>query len=910
MSRSTTESRRLRSVSILVPLMLACAVELPLGANSAFAQDRTAAWLEARGLDELLATHLETALEAARGDQSARERIAGRLARTYARMLRAEDDEGRRATIVERSERMIGIVPHEDAGELRVALVRNRYIRASRILEDDRIGVAEAEEVAKALGELKEIAREIGAVRDRAEDDARQASRARGRRAEDRIERALDLAANAGLIEGWSRYYLGRASGDRAEFEKAQLALGSVLQGDSPIPELDEVSIDLQAADGFANAMLANAMVTASLASPEVAERWFARLEMSVTHESIRGAVPGWWLASLIDAREFRAATALFAELTARARTNGDQVLPLAWIRIAAVGSLRRLQSDPAALPLAEAALAEFAGRGELAEVRTLAADFGLDALGDRGFVFGYVRGVDRHRTAIEAREAGDLDAAVTGFSDSVQLLRRALKESDATLFPEALGAASMLIGWNLLELDRPAEAADAFEEAAGRMSGDRRADAFWGAIVALDRIVSEGGAAAVEASTRRDALAERFLDSFPADDRAPSLVVRRIAEREEPDSEDLQVLLGVPDSHPTWEIARRRAVQALYREFRSASEDSRAESGRRMLQVADELLQRDRSDEGLFTDVRGLDGMLLRQAAEVASDERVRDGARAERYLEQLESALQRGALAEVPDLPNEIQYRRLGVALGDEDFEYAGRLLAQLPVAPETPEAGRWVRLGALRVHQSADRLIRSGPVSIDVARASAEAGARYLELAGLADDEQSVEQVPNQEGFEPALDVDRFAALDRDRMLPIAARVAAARAAVFAAGGDRADGEEALAWYRAVLDRRPLDGGVLEAVGRLGEALGENDVALDAWRRLARAAPDGEERWWRGKVGQIRVQATLDPETARMVFDQLKTLYPDLGPDPWNQELRDLDIRIEVALRESSPASGDVP
>ncbi len=100
------------------------------------------------------------------------------------------------------------------------------------------------------------------------------------------------------------------------------------------------------------------------------------------------------------------------------------------------------------------------------------------------------------------------------------------------------------------------------------------------------------------------------------------------------------------------------------------------------------------------------------------------------------------------------------------------------------------------------------------------------------------------------------------------------------------------------------------MLEAVGRLGEALGENDVALDAWRRLARAAPDGEERWWRGKVGQIRVQATLDPETARMVFDQLKTLYPDLGPDPWNQELRDLDIRIEVALRESSPASGDVP
>ncbi len=872
----------------------------------AAAQDRTAAWLESRGLDELLARHLEVALEEARGDQSERGRIAGRLARTYARMLRAEADEARRAAIVARSMRMIDIVPEEDAGELRVALVRNRYVRASQVLEDDRIGVAEPAAVEEALGELREIARELSAVRDRAEQDARQAARGRGRRVEDRIERHLELAANAGLIEGWSRYYLGRASGERAELERAQLALGSVLRGDSPIPSADEVSVDLQAADGFANAILANAMVTAALVSPDAAATWFERLSRSVTHESVRRAAPGWRLAALIDAGDYAGARSRFSSLVETARSEGDHVLPLPWIRIAAVGGLRGLRDDPTALSLAEAALAELAGRGALAEVLSLASDFGLDALGDRGFVFGYVRGVARHRAATEARDAGDAGGARTGFTESVQFLRAALTESDAGSFPEAVGAATMLIGWNLLELDRPDEAADAFEDAAGRMGGQRRADALWGAIVSLDKVVSAGGDAAAEVAARRDALVERFLDAYPADDRSPSLVVRRIAERADPDDADLDVLLGVPESHSTWETARRRAVQSLYRTFRNATGEARADAGRRMLQVADELLERDRRDQGIFTDVRGLDGMLLRQAAEVASDEDVHESARAERYIEQLESALERGALAEVPDLPNEIQYRRLGIALGDGDFEYAGRQLGQMPIAPETPDADRWVRLGALRIHRAADALMRAGAVSIDVARAGADAGARYLDMAARTPVEG--ESSTGGDGVDVAeAGKDRFAVLDRDRMLPIAASVAAARAAVFSAGGDRTDGEEALAWYRAILERRPLDGSILEAVGRLGEALDESEVALDAWRRLVRAAPDGDERWWTAKVGQIRVLVSQDPRSAREVFDQLEALHPDLGPEPWNATLRDLDIRIDVAMGSTVDADG---
>ena len=48
-------------------------------------------------------------------------------------------------------------------------------------------------------------------------------------------------------------------------------------------------------------------------------------------------------------------------------------------------------------------------------------------------------------------------------------------------------------------------------------------------------------------------------------------------------------------------------------------------------LDIADELLDRDREGDGLFTDLRGLDGMLLRQAAEVSTDERVHEASRGE---------------------------------------------------------------------------------------------------------------------------------------------------------------------------------------------------------------------------------------------------------------------------------------
>lgn len=848
-------------------------------------QDRTARWLSDRGMDELLALHLEEQLVESTGDADARRRVASRLAEVYAGILRAEEDAERRDALVTQSRRLLDIVPSDEAASLRIALARNRYLNASRTLEDDRIELSTPEDVAEAVAELDGLAEELATIRRSISRQVESLSRSRSRRVERRLEELVQWQAMSALLEGWSRYYVGRARGDRTRLEQAQLAFGVVLEGDNPVPAPSEVSVDLQAVEGFARAVLGMGMTSAILETPSITKQWFERLQYPVTDPGTRRLAPGWRLAALIDAADWPAVLASLADLEDRASREGDELLPTSWLRLAAVGGLRKANEGGGARDVAATALAALAGRGELAQVQDLATRFGTTSFGGDGFIFRYVRGVEAYRVALEARDAGDDVAARAAFAEAVEELRAAADEPEADRFAAARAGCLALVGWSLLELGEPAEAADAFEFAAERSNGDRRADALWGAIVALDRIVESGGPDADDARARRDSLSTRFVDAFPADDRAPSLLVRQIVVQENPGEDDLEVLLGVPPSHPTWELARRRATQALYRQFRGARTGERGAPGRRMLEVVDELLDRPDRDAGIFTDLRGLDGVLLRQGAEVASDIDVHDTERAARYLAQIELASERGGFDDLPDILNEVEYRRIGLALGGGDFEEAANRMLAMPVTDDTPEADRWTRLAAQRVHRAAALRMRDGRVGVDVARAAVESGRRYLELLSVAEDGTTPE--------------DRFAILDRDRMLPIAASIASALDALQQATGDPVDGREALEWYRAILDRRPNDGSVLEAAGELASRLDEPEFALECWRTLVRGAPDGSDLWWKARTRQVAALLQVDPVRAAEVLEQVRALHPELGPEPWREALRALDVEISVTL-----------
>ncbi|MAC19096.1 MAG: hypothetical protein CMJ23_05335 [Phycisphaerae bacterium] len=896
MSRSKNESqnhRMRRSGGMLWLMALVFLVFPNVATDEAWGQDRTSDWLEARGLDELLARHLENQLAAAAGDASSRGRLAARLAEIYAELLRVESDEARRLEFVERSRDLLKVVSGEDAASLRIALARNRYLNASRVVENGRIELASDEELAGAIRDLTRLSEELEKVRRDLKSRITALSRSKARRAEQRLDITLRWDATAALLEGWSRYYVGRSKGSTKELERAQLAFGSVLQGDDPIPDPRDVSVDLQVMEGFSRAILGMGLTTSALVSSQAGDLWLRRLEYPETDAATRAALPGWRLAAELDAGDYRRALDRLERLSARAGREGDEVLPVVWLRLAAVGGLRGMEEgDQTARVLAGTAMAELAGRGELAQVRDLADRFGTEALGREGFAFRYVRGIEAYRVATEARQADDAKTAAESFEQAVVELRAAIEEPDAAAFAAARAGCEALIGWSLLELGRAEEAADAFESAAGSSTGDRRADALWGAIVALDRIVESGGDDASDAASRRDDLSSRFVDAFPADDRAPSLLVRRIAVEENPGEDDLEVLLGVPSTHPTWELARRRAAQALYRIYRGARTGERSTPGARMLAVADELLGRTRGNGIFMLDLRGVDGMLLRQAAEVSTDPEVHDTVRAARYLAQIETAAERGGFEALPDILNEVAYRRVGLALGGGDFEEAGKRMLAMPTVKDTPEAERWSRLAAQRVHRAAVDRMRSGRIEVDIARAAVDGGERYLELQMSSPEGESESDGGVQ---------DPFAVLDRDRMLPFAASVAAARDALFRAAGDPEDAIEALAWYRAILERRPLDGSVLEATGDLSMVTGDDDLALDCWRRLVRGAVSGSETWWKARARQIAVLLKIDPVRAGEVLAQVRALYPDLGIEPWKTELRNLDVKIDIAIKE---------
>ncbi len=870
-------------------IVLLGALMLSIGSRTAVGQDRAANWLEDRGMFELLQLHLEEARTDAAGDPALRDRLATRLAGVYASLIERENDDEQRAVLVSRARRLLADNTIEDAEALRLALLRTRYRSASSIIEKGRVDLAEEDAIRAAERELETLARDLEILAGDLESVIRRSDRGldratgiRVRQLDAEIEASRKMQLASALLEGWSLYYAGRALDDDDRFGRAQLAFGRVLQGDEPIPGPEDISLDRQEFEYFASAVLGMAMTSAELVSHRGATPWFDRLKSLRTHPVILAAVPGWRLASAIDAEEFDAAEDQLRSMISLAR-EGDEadVLPTGWLRLAAVGGLRGSQdvaqaSSGAAGRLAELALATLAARSELAQVVDLAERYGLDAVGRDGFAFRYVRGVGHYRQAVEARTAGKLTDAATEFASAASELGAAVNESDAARFPEARAACLSLAGWSLLELGRPGDAADAFEAAAERTGGPRRADAMWGAIVALDQLVVDGGSEATDAQVRRDGLIERFLDGFPADDRAPSLVVRRITGRDDPSGGDLNVLLAVPKGHPTWEIARRRGAQAIYQQFREATVGGRAELGASFLDVADELLGRERDADAMFVDLRGADGVLLRQAAEVASHEEVGDRDRGAAYFARIELAMERGGFEQVPDLPNELEYRRLGMAIATDDFEDAMIRLDRLPVEADTPEAARWSRLGAQRLHRAAFQRMRNDEASLPMVRAAVLAGERFIGL--VAGPETSIDE-----------------ALEDDSLLPVAASVAAARQAIFNVDGDEENGRRALELYKSILAKRPRDGSVLEAGGDLGTRLNDEEFALECWRRLGSAAASGSDLWWKARCGLIDVLAETDPDRAREVLEQIRALHPELGPPTFRARLLELDIRL---------------
>ncbi len=852
---------RQSSVLVIALFALACT-------QAAYGDD-VAAYLERHGLQQLLAVHLEQLLE----DQSpaARDDLVLRLAGLYAQLLESTDDPALRVALEERSRKLLSAAPPNTAQELRLALLRGSYRSAERIAEDHRLRQSDAEQVERAKATLAELIPKLRELRGQLDDRSRLAERRLTRSVggtavilSEKAERYHRLLAQCTFLNAWALYYQSWLNERPDNARAAELLFATLLETDSSRPQPEDISVDLRSIEAIARSILGMALCKSLTASSATALRWVELLEDERTHELLHEQSPAWKVAIHLEHGEYRAARTVLEAVQA------NQVLPLPWVRLAAVHALEAEPNDEHAAALARWAVAQLAAGGELEQVLDLAQRYGADALGTSGFAMRYVRGVQHYQHARDVhgndRPSADEELASL-YERAVRELEAAVAEPDAHGYPKAAAGCRWLIAWCRYFQSSFLAARAAFERAAETLSPKDGPEALWMAVVCLDKVVQAGNGEALARELAQ--LIDRFLTHYPSNPHAPRLIVKRAQAAEQITPATVNELLAVPENSEAFSDARKQAALALYKLFRRSSSEQRASYGREYLLVALGLLTSDRPD----LPTAGQDERQSRRSPFIARCRRVLEVALSE---EVQRPAAARTALAALDALRDaaesyrdEIDYRRVQERLYEGDARSAAA---------------------------TGDRLWAGNPGSV-WSRAAQRALFKYAHrrLAADESDDQALDLVVHTgqrilSEFEGSVE-----ALGRPSVLAYYLAVADALTQQWQRRGQADSAQRALALYEAVLAVRPRDAAVLRAAAGLAERLGQTDRALACWRLLVAGSEAGTEPWYEAKFHLISLLAEVDPVRARLVMDQYKQLNPEYGPQPWAARLLALDRRI---------------
>ncbi|MHC4414546.1 MAG: tetratricopeptide repeat protein [Planctomycetota bacterium] len=854
---------------VLQVLALAASL-LPQAARA----DAVAAYLERQGLRELLAVHLEDRLEGLTGQE--REDLVLRLVGIYAELLETADDPVSRTNLEERSRRLLASAPPSSGVELRLALMRGSYRAAEKIAESHRLRLSDDESVSRAKETLSEVIPKLRQLCDRIEDRVsvaeRRLMRTGGREAAvlvERAESAQRLYSQCMFINAWALYYQSWLHERPDNARVAEELFAQLLAPDSTRLQPEEVSVDLRSVEAVARSILGMALCKSLTSSSATALRWIELLGHDEAHPAVRAQVPAWTIAIHLEHGEYRAAQTILTELS-----DGGRAPPLAWVRLAAVHALEAEGRNQAAGELARRAVTMLAARGELEQVLDVAKRYGVHALGDAGFAFRYVKGVQHYHGARE-RHGSDSPSAdkrlLDLYQQAVDEFEQALAETDADRYPEAAASCRWLIGWCRFFQGRFLAARDAFERAAGRLGPDEAPEALWMAVVSLDKVVQ-----ADRNDALREALSElidRALALYPDSPRAPKLILKRALDGDRVSDEVVSELLAIRPESAIYDEARQRAAQVLYLLYRRSSGDQRLAYGNEYLAVAVPLLgavekSRDPLEPG------ALETYLARsrRVLEVAFTRGIDRPATAANVLDALNELRQQEGL-DLSAHEDEIDYRRLQQRLSAGDTTAAAAIADSLWARDR---ASVWSRLAERALFARGLERWRAGDSARSADRADLELVVRHGRriLAAFADHGD---------------------ALRRQGVLACHAAVAEALAILSESSGDLAQAREALRLYEALLSVRPGDAGSLRATAALAERLGNLDRALECWRTLVAGSGVGTPRWYEAKFHLISLLAELDPARARSVIDQHRRLNPAYGPEPWRSRFEALDLRI---------------
>jgi len=862
----------------------------PLEAQSRFhtqADRALGQYLEERGLDALLASHLWAMLD--RVTASEREEIANRLGRLYVKMLDGDLSLSDRMLIEQRSRELLDRVPEASSFDLRISLAKASYLVAEKDAERHRLRLISPEEAAeaeRALRSVSDVFREIGSKANRLVDmlERREESpfeenitAVRAELADARRIRSLAM-----YYAAWSSYYIGLLTGVEEHAVEALRFFGWLLNSTGgQIPSVESAPERLFRFEHVARAAMGAALSESMRGNTADAERWLDKIERSSElSPSVRAQLG---TRRLIVAAEAKKWSDLDWTLDQLREMSDDGLAATADARLVAVYALEALgraglpqRARPTVEEIASEALSDLVTLGEIAHVLDLVLRYGSAQLGSEGFIVHYVRGLqayervrDVHADVGDAEEPSEDERTRGLYREAVDILRAAVQMSDADRFPKQRGNARLLMGLSLYYAGDYMPAADFLEKAhSDAPSSEQAEEALWLAVVALDRAVDAGR---ISLTQRRDRLAELFLRSYPSGERAAKLLLRRAAAGSLPDDQAVEILLDVEQTSPLYGAARRHAARLLYRLFREAPQGEADFAALRFVTVAEQVLAMDRkaaigADQDIAIEAADEIVTLVRQILDALLRSTAPDLDRARSALQVLRSmSLQAGY--DLSDIEDELAYRRLQIAVHENDENAIRREMSTLNAM-----GGQFAENAERLLYGRAWRAWNENRRSASFARPVAEYGARVL----LQFDDEDLGQAA---------------------VASLYNSVAEAAFTIWFAEADETMRDIALRLDRAQVEFGRKTTASLRRLAIASEAVGETQEALEAWRMLLAGLPLDSEAWFEARYQSIRLLQLQDPDRAKEVMSQHVVLHPQFGPEPWGDRLRQLRLDLET-------------
>ncbi|CAK9013744.1 Uncharacterized protein SCF082_LOCUS12066, partial [Durusdinium trenchii] len=349
-----------------------------------------------------------------------RRAIAKRLAELYVELLGLATSAAERQRIEQLGQRLTRQLPEEDAGDLRLALVRARYQWAKEVAERARLNLVPAEELEEAERTLRSLAPELSSVAQTASEAAYRLDRRRtavglDEQEQEAYEAAARVRSTAHYLLGWTRYYLAVMTGGERYAMDALKDLGVLLGAEeNRAASVERADERLMRFDHVADAAIAAAFCESLLGNADTAIRWIDKIESAATlSEGIRERLFVCRLLVLGEAGRWRDLAYHSDRMRRSRRADGEPGLEpleaqlLANVSWEALTRQRLAPRDQSVLEeIAHAAIQDLVRQDQVAVLRSLVEQFGTSSLEGEGFIFAFVRGQNAYERATDAYEA------------------------------------------------------------------------------------------------------------------------------------------------------------------------------------------------------------------------------------------------------------------------------------------------------------------------------------------------------------------------------------------------------------------------------------------------------------------------------------------------------------------------